>query len=109
MKDLRFDNRFLRELPGDPETGPQLREATGAVWSYVQPTPVPAPRLLAWSKDMAAALGLSAAEVASPEFAQVFGGNALLPGTVPFAANYGGHQFGHWAGQIGRASCRERV
>ena len=101
MKDLRFDNRFLRELPGDPETGPQLREVTGAVWSYVQPTPVPAPRLLAWSQDMADALGLSAAEVASPEFAQVFGGNALLPGTVPFAANYGGHQFGHWAGQLG--------
>src|SRR5690606_6031878 len=27
--------------------------------------------------------------------------NALLPGMDPWAANYGGHQFGHWAGQLG--------
>ncbi|MEO6518844.1 MAG: protein adenylyltransferase SelO, partial [Pseudoxanthomonas sp.] len=39
--------------------------------------------------------------LSTPEFAQVFGGNALLPGMQPFAANYGGHQFGHWAGQLG--------
>src|SRR5690606_22371119 len=46
-------------------------------------------------------LGFSAADVATPEFAEVFGGNALLPGMQPYAANYGGHQFGHWAGQLG--------
>jgi uncharacterized protein YdiU (UPF0061 family) len=50
---------------------------------------------------MAQTLGLSDADVRSPEFAQVFGGNALLPGMDPYAANYGGHQFGHWAGQLG--------
>jgi uncharacterized protein YdiU (UPF0061 family) len=50
---------------------------------------------------MAARIGFSEEEVASPEFARVFGGNALLPGMQPFAANYGGHQFGHWAGQLG--------
>ena len=36
-----------------------------------------------------------------PRFAQVFGGNALLAGMEPYAANYGGHQFGNWAGQLG--------
>ncbi|MCY7355318.1 MAG: YdiU family protein, partial [Lysobacter sp.] len=46
-------------------------------------------------------LGLSDDDVASPLFAQVFSGNALLPGMHPYAANYGGHQFGHWAGQLG--------
>lgn len=35
------------------------------------------------------------------EIAQVLGGNALLPGMQPYATNYGGHQFGHWAGQLG--------
>ena len=35
------------------------------------------------------------------DFAQVFGGNALYAGMQPWAANYGGHQFGHWAGQLG--------
>src|SRR5205085_959984 len=34
-------------------------------------------------------------------FAAVFGGNALLPGMRPYAACYGGHQFGSWAGQLG--------
>ncbi|HVK55392.1 MAG TPA: YdiU family protein, partial [Burkholderiales bacterium] len=41
------------------------------------------------------------ASLASPLFAQVFGGNALLDGMQPYAANYGGHQFGNWAGQLG--------
>ena len=46
-------------------------------------------------------LGLDEATVMSSAFAQVFGGNALLAGMQPYAANYGGHQFGHWAGQLG--------
>ena len=31
----------------------------------------------------------------------MFGGNALIDGMQPYAANYGGHQFGQWAGQLG--------
>jgi len=34
-------------------------------------------------------------------FAEVFGGNRLPVGADPFAACYGGHQFGSWAGQLG--------
>ncbi|HET6805551.1 MAG TPA: YdiU family protein [Frateuria sp.] len=95
-----FDNALLRELPGDPEHGPRLRQVEAA-YSCVQPTPVPAPHVVAWSADMAAILGLSRQDVESPEFARVFGGNALLPGMQPWASNYGGHQFGVWAGQLG--------
>ncbi len=98
---LHFDNAFLRELPGDPDTAPGVRQVHGALWSRVEPAPVAAPRLLAHSREVAQRLGFDAAAVASPEFAAVFGGNALLPGMAPFAANYGGHQFGHWAGQLG--------
>ncbi|RYJ00732.1 MAG: YdiU family protein [Acetobacteraceae bacterium] len=96
-----FDNAFLRALPGDPEARVFPRQVTAAMWSPVAPTPVLAPRLLAHSREMAAELGFSEADLASPEFARVFGGNALLPGMQPFATNYGGHQFGHWAGQLG--------
>ncbi len=95
-----FDNAFIRDLPGDSEAGPGVRQVQAA-WSPVEPTPVVAPRLLAYSPEMARTLGFSEADVASPEFARVFGGNALLPGMQPFAVNYGGHQFGHWAGQLG--------
>ena len=98
---LRFDNRFIAALPGDPEAGPRLRQVHGALWSHVDPEPVVAPSLLAYSRDMAARLGFTEDEIASPAFAEVFAGNALLPGMQAFASNYGGHQFGHWAGQLG--------
>jgi serine/tyrosine/threonine adenylyltransferase len=98
---LDFDNRFIAELPGDPDASPRPRQVFGAAWSPVDPTPVAAPRLLAHSREAAALLGLSASDVASERFARVFGGNDLLPGMKPWAAAYGGHQFGHWAGQLG--------
>ena len=101
MKDLRFDNRFVRELPGDPEEGRHVRQVHGACYSRVQPTPVRAPQLLAWSPEVAELLGLAEADIRSQHFADVFGGNALLPGMEPYAACYGGHQFGSWAGQLG--------
>lgn len=98
---LTFDNAFLAALPGDAETGPRRREVRGALWSRVRPTPVAAPRTLAVSREMLAELGLDEADAAGARFADVFAGNALLPGMDPFATNYGGHQFGHWAGQLG--------
>src|SRR4249920_1057587 len=101
LASLRFDNRFVRELPADPHVGPQRRQVHGALYSLVNPEPVAAPRLIAHSREMAGRLGISAADIVSPEFARVFAGNALLEGMQPYAANYGGHQFGHWAGQLG--------
>ncbi|MEO5565631.1 MAG: protein adenylyltransferase SelO [Luteimonas sp.] len=98
---LNFDNAFIRELPGDPESGPRPRQVRGALWSSVAPEPVAAPQLLAHSREMAARLGFSESDIASAEFARVFAGNAILAGMQPYAANYGGHQFGHWAGQLG--------
>ncbi len=98
---LAFDNRFVAELPGDPETSPRPRQVLGAAWSPVEPTPVRAPRLLAHAPEVAELVGLTEDDVRAPWFAEVFGGNALLPGMRPYAAAYGGHQFGHWAGQLG--------
>ncbi|HEY4529550.1 MAG TPA: YdiU family protein [Luteimonas sp.] len=98
---LHFDNALIRELPGDPEDGPRRRQVHGAAWSKVAPTPVAAPRLVAHATEVAEQLGFTAGDVLSPQFAAVFGGNALLPGMEPWAANYGGHQFGQWAGQLG--------
>jgi uncharacterized protein YdiU (UPF0061 family) len=101
LRALRFDNAFVRELPGDEERGSHRRQVHGALYSRVDPEPVGSPRLLAWSPEMAARLGISKDEVHSPAFARVFAGNALIEGMQPYAANYGGHQFGHWAGQLG--------
>ena len=102
MKSLRFDNRFVAELPGDPVTDPRRRrQVVGAAWSAAEPTPVAAPKLVAWSPEVAALVGFTAEDASQQWFADVFGGNALLPGMQPYAACYGGHQFGNWAGQLG--------
>lgn len=101
MRPLTFDNRFLAELPGDPEPANARRQVHGAAWSRVAPTPVAAPRLLAWSPEVAGMLDLDETDVRDPRFAEVFAGNRLVDGMDPFAANYGGHQFGVWAGQLG--------
>ncbi len=99
--ELRFDNAFVRALPADSASGPQVREVRDASYSLVTPTPVKAPRLIAYSSEMADALGFSKESVSAQEFADVFSGNVAIDGMQPYAANYGGHQFGHWAGQLG--------
>ncbi len=67
----------------------------------MQPTPVSAPQLIAYSREVGELLDLEADAFTDPEFAEVFGGNRLLEGMDPFAMCYGGHQFGNWAGQLG--------
>ena len=101
LLDLQFTNRFTRDLPADPESSSRPREVTGALFSRVAPTAVSAPTLVAASPECAELIGLDRAELETGDFARVFGGNALLPGMDPFAMTYGGHQFGHWAGQLG--------
>lgn len=101
MPQLQFDNRFITELPQDPSEGNRTRQVRNALWSPVSATPVSAPRLLAWSPEMAHTLGLSPEDIQSPEFAEVFAGNKLWPGMQSYATRYGGHQFGNWAGQLG--------
>jgi len=101
MQALRFDNVFVRDLPADPRADTQPRQVHGALYSRVVPTPVAAPRLIAHSPEVAALIGIGPEEIVSPRFAEVFAGNALVAGMEPYAANYGGHQFGNWAGQLG--------
>jgi uncharacterized protein YdiU (UPF0061 family) len=98
---LAFDNSFIRELPGDPNTVNVPRHVLGACYSWVDPTPVRAPRTLACAAEVARLLELSDDFCKSDAFAQVFSGNARLAGMEPWSACYGGHQFGQWAGQLG--------
>ena len=97
----QFTSRFIDSLPGDPAQDTHSRQVYGALWSKVQPTPVSAPRLVAYSPEVAQELGLDEAALQSEAWVKVLGGNGLWPGMVPYSANYGGHQFGHWAGQLG--------
>ena len=101
LQQLSFDNRFVNDLPADPVTKNTRRKVNNACFSWVQPTAVQKPEVIAFSNEMLLQLDLSLDEVNSDEFAQVFSGNAQLKGMQPYAMCYGGHQFGHWAGQLG--------
>lgn len=100
LAEARFDHHFARHLPG--ESGPPRlsRQVLEACWSDAPPTPVAQPSLLAWSDVLAETLGL-AAPADAQTVADILAGNRQPPGMRPVAACYGGHQFGHWAGQLG--------
>ncbi|MFT4635266.1 MAG: hypothetical protein ACI9OI_001058, partial [Chitinophagales bacterium] len=59
LNTLTFDNRFTANLPADPITENTRRQVHNACYSYVEPTKVSAPSLLAFSKEAAELLGLS--------------------------------------------------
>ncbi len=96
-----FDNRFVRELPGDSETANRPRQVTGACYSRVSPIQVKEPKLVAHSPEVGRLLDLPEGAFRHDDFAQVFAGNRLPMGADPYATCYGGHQFGNWAGQLG--------
>ena len=98
---MTFDNRFVRELPADPETANHRRQVIGACYSRVLPTKVARPQLVAYSREVARQLDLTSEVCESDDFIQVFAGNRLSAGMDSYATCYGGHQFGHWAGQLG--------
>jgi len=98
---LRFEDRFVAKLPADPVLVNRPRQVWNACYTRVEPTPVAAPRLLAWSEEAGDMLGIRRPPADDGLAAEVLGGNRVLPGMQPYAARYGGHQFGQWAGQLG--------
>ncbi len=96
---LAYTDHFVRELPGDPRSDNSLRQVLRACYSRVAPTHVAKPELLALIPEVAALVGLD--PTPTPELAEVLAGNKVVPGMAPYAACYGGHQFGTWAGQLG--------
>ncbi len=101
FEELVFDDLFVRSHAADPGSHNVPRQVPGAAYSRVLPTPVAAPRLLAWSDALGESLGIARPLLGSGMVADVLGGVRLLPGMQPYAARYGGHQFGQWAGQLG--------
>ncbi|MGC6507609.1 MAG: protein adenylyltransferase SelO [Myxococcota bacterium] len=98
---LQFTNRFANALPADSSEASNVRQVYRAAYSKVRPTPVSNPEIIAYSKPMATLLDLCEEDMNSPLAAQLFAGNQTLVNMTPYAACYGGHQFGNWAGQLG--------
>jgi uncharacterized protein YdiU (UPF0061 family) len=101
LDSLAIGAEFVSGLPGDPVTDNYTRQVPSACYSFVNPVAFPKARLIACSEEMLATLGLDPAECGTDLFTQVFSGTRLLSDMRPHACCYGGHQFGHWAGQLG--------
>lgn len=82
---IPFDNSFAR-LPG-------------TFYSAQAPSPVKAPRMVAFNDDLAQILGITPGD--AREMADVFAGNVVPDGASPLAQLYSGHQFGHYNPQLG--------
>jgi len=87
LEELRFDNSFA--TLGD------------AFSERRTPAGIPGARLVAFSPEAGALIGLRPGQERRAEFTELVSGNALELGMEPVAALYGGHQFGVWAGQLG--------
>ncbi|QMU65666.1 MAG: YdiU family protein [Flavobacteriaceae bacterium] len=98
---LNTVHHFTNLLPADPNPENTRRQVSETCFSYVMPKKTTAPKLIHVSDEMMNALGISEKDAKSKAFLDVMTGNKILQNTKPFAMCYGGHQFGHWAGQLG--------
>lgn len=101
MLKFNIHNSFINELPADSISENTRRQVTEACFSFVTPKKTSNPELIHVSDEMLKTLELSEDVITSKEFKNIFTGNNVLPNTKPYAMCYGGHQFGHWAGQLG--------
>lgn len=92
----------MSELPGDSQAGGPVRQVRNSCYSFVTPSlNLSDPEVVAWSEEVSQLLDLDPSEVERPDFASIFAGGVVLQGCKSYAQCYGGHQFGHWAGQLG--------
>ncbi len=98
---LKPKSIFTTQLPADANLENTPRQVAKACYSFVTPKTTRNPKMLHISDDMLAHLGIDKVDSESDDFLNVFTGNKVLEVTKPYAMCYGGHQFGHWAGQLG--------
>ncbi|WP_018478714.1 protein adenylyltransferase SelO [Pontibacter roseus] len=99
LSSKRYKKEFVSTFPGDDSGSLQPRQTPGMLYSKAIPTPVEKPTLLAWSEELAEALGIL--KPTDQQEIDILGGNLVTDTMYPYASCYAGHQFGHWAGQLG--------
>jgi len=97
--DLKIAPQFSRDLPADKELGNRRRQVGDACYSYVETKLPTHPKLIHSSHFFMNELGIDL--VKKEESLKVLTGAKPFPGFKAYAMRYGGHQFGHWAGQLG--------
>ncbi|HOY14863.1 MAG TPA: protein adenylyltransferase SelO family protein, partial [Saprospiraceae bacterium] len=98
---LNIIKGLAESLPVDNSMVNRPQQVSNIVASLVKPVKPNAPKLLHSSEEVAEMLGIEKEQIYEPAFLDIFSGSEIHEGTQPYAMNYGGHQFGHWAGQLG--------
>ena len=70
-------------------------------FARVEPTKVPAPRIIRVNTRLAESLGIDSSLLAGPDGAALLSGNRIPLGAAPIAQAYAGHQFGGFSPQLG--------
>jgi uncharacterized protein YdiU (UPF0061 family) len=87
LEQLQLDNSYIR-----------LAEN---FYSRVAPLPQGEPYLVSFNPAAAGLIDLDPNQVQRADFADIFSGRKLLPGSEPIAAVYAGHQFGVYVPRLG--------
>jgi len=98
---LNINETYNQELPEDPIKANYPRQVMESCYSVAIPRSPSTPSIVHVSDEMIRAIGLTEKDKTSQEFLDIFSGKKVIEGTKPYAMCYGGHQFGHWAGQLG--------
>ncbi len=93
---IKFENRFTESLIADDSLENRPRQVVGAHFSYVKPQTFIGGSLIVYNDELGSGLGLLPSD--KTELTDYFLGRKE---TDSFSMCYGGHQFGHWAGQLG--------
>ena len=98
---LNIQDTFNKELPADPSLRNYRRQVEEACFSFVTPRIPTNPEVIHVSSEILHDVGLDDVDSISEDFKNIFSGAKIMEGSAPYAMCYAGHQFGHWAGQLG--------
>jgi len=98
---LKIEDTFNKELTADPIVSKSRRQVEKACYSFVTPRIPSNPKVIHVSSEMLSEIGLTDEDSKTAHFKNVFSGASVLADSSPFSMCYAGHQFGHWAGQLG--------
>ncbi len=93
-----FSAPFVDSFAGDHSGGLLSRTTEGVLYGLAMPSVVSSPDLIAWNQELARDFNLSHPDERDID---ILSGNLVTESMKPYAYCYGGHQFGHWSGQLG--------
>jgi uncharacterized protein YdiU (UPF0061 family) len=96
---IQISNIFTENLPGDKEKKNFVRQVFESCYSEVTTKKPSKPEMVHFNRALADELNLDGVD--SDDRLQLLSGDKAFVGFTPYAMCYGGHQFGHWAGQLG--------